>query len=324
MPAMPLALPRSPAVLGPLAACAGVACFSVNDMAFKLLSGDYALHQLVLIRSLVAMAVLLAVLVPRHGGLAALRTRRPGLHLLRGCCVVLDNMAFFLALATLPLAEGVAIFFVAPLLIAVASVVFLGEHVGPRRWTAIAIGLVGVLVVLRPGSELFQPAALLPVAAACGYAALHMLTRVVGRTDGAVTMAVYIQLCFILVSGGIGLALGHGRFAGTGDPSLDFLLRAWTMPGAGDWAILLVIGVTAAFGGFFISHAYRIAPAAAVAPFEYVAIPMSVAWGIAVFGEFPDTVALLGIALIAGSGLFMVWRESRVRADGPARPRYRR
>lgn len=317
-------LPQSPALLGALSACVAVLCFSLNDVAIKFLSGDYALHQVVLIRALIGMVVLFTVLLPFAGGLAALRTRRLGLHLARGCCVVFANMAFFLGLASLPLAEGVAIFFVSPLVIAVGSVVFLKEHVGPRRWTAIAVGLAGVLVVLRPGTELFQPAALCPIAAAFGYAGLHMLTRHIGRTESAATMAFYIQLCFITVSAAVGLAAGDGRHAGTGDASLDFLLREWTMPGARDWALLAALGVASAFGGYCISQAYRVAPAAAVAPFEYLAIPLSVLWGMAVFDEFPDTVALLGIALIAGSGLYMVWREARVRADGPVGPRYRR
>lgn len=313
----------NPVLLGALSACTAVLCFSVNDMAVKFLSAGYALHQVVLIRAAISMVVLFGVLLPLTGGLAALRTRRLGLHLLRGCCVVFANMTFFLGLATLPLAEGVAIFFVAPLLIAVSSVLFLGEHVGPRRWAAIAAGLAGVLVVLRPGTELFQPAALWPVAAAFGYAGLHMLTRYIGRTESAATMAFYIQLCFLLVSGAIGLVAGDGRWAGSGDASLEFLLREWTLPAARDWAVLAAVGVASAFGGFFISQAYRAAPAAVVAPFEYLAIPLSVLWGIAVFDEFPDPVALLGIALITGSGLFMVWREARAgrAADGP---RYRR
>jgi len=319
------ALSNNPALLGTVSALVAVFCFSVNDMAIKFLSGDYALHQVVLLRALVGMTVLLAVLLPLAGGFRALRTRRLGLHLLRGGCVVFANMSFFLGLATLPLAEGVAIFFVAPMVIAVFSVVFLGEHVGPRRWTAIAVGLLGVLIVLRPGTEVFQLASLCPIAAAFGYASLHMLTRYIGRTESALAMSFYIQVTFILVSACMGLLVGDGRFGGTGNASLDFLFREWVVPDVGDWAVLVAIGVASAFGGFCISHAYRVAEAAVVAPFEYAAIPLSVLWGIAVFGEWPDLVALLGIALITGSGLFMIWREARLRnARVPDTPRYRR
>lgn len=318
-------LQDNPTLLGALCAALAVSLFSANDMAIKVLSGDYALHQVVMLRSMAGMVMLLAVMLPLAGGFPALRTRRLGLHLLRGCCVVFANMSFFLGLAALPIAEGVAIFFVSPLIITVFSVVFLGEQVGWRRWTAIAVGFVGVLVVLRPGTEVFQLASLFPVAAAFGYATLHMLTRYIGRTESALTMSFYIQLTFILVSAGIGLSVGDGRFAGTGDASLEFLLRAWVMPEGGDWAILAAIGAATAFGGFFISQAYRVAEAAVVAPFEYVAIPLAVLWGVLVFDEWPDAVAWIGIALIAGAGLFMVWREATLRtATVPDTPRYRR
>lgn len=319
----PAALPLSPALTGALSAAAAVACFSVNDTAVKFLSGDYALHQVVMIRSLFGLAFLLALLMPFTGGVAALATRRLGMHLLRAACVVFANMTFFLGLAALPLAEGVALFFVSPLIITLFSVIFLKETVGPRRWAAIAVGFVGVLIVLRPGTEVFQPAALLPIAAAVGYAALHMLTRHIGGTESALALTFYIQLSFIAVAGAMGLAFGDGRLAGTGDASLDFLLRAWTLPAAGDWWVFGLVGVASTLGGLFISQAYRVAEAAVVAPFEYLAMPLAVLWGVLVFDEWPDAVALAGIALIIASGLVIVWREAMGRRTPPA-PRYRR
>ena len=319
----PAPLPLSPALTGALCAAAAVVCFSVNDTAVKFLSGDYALHQVVLIRSLFGLAVMLGLMMPVTGGPAALATRRLGMHLLRAACVVFANMTFFLGLAALPLAEGVALFFVSPLVITLFSVIFLKETVGPRRWAAIAVGFVGVLVVLRPGTEVFQPAALLPVAAAIGYAALHMLTRHIGGTETALAMTFYIQLSFVVVAGAMGLAFGDGRFAGTGDASLDFLLREWVMPAPRDWGVLALVGLASAFGGYFISQAYRVAEAAVVAPFEYLAMPLAVLWGVLVFDEWPDGVALAGIALIIASGLVIIWRETMARRAPPA-PRYRR
>jgi len=317
--------PLSPAMVGAASAAVAVFCFSVNDMAIKFLSGDYALHQVVLLRSLIGMAVMLAILMPLSGGAGQLRTRRLGMHLLRAGCVVFANMTFFLGLAALPLAEGVALFFVSPLVITVFSVIFLKETVGPRRWTAIAVGFVGVLVVLRPGTDLFQPAALLPICAAVGYAALHMLTRYIGKTESALAMSFYIQLSFIAIAGALGLFMGDGRFAGTGDASLDFLFRAWTMPAGSDWWVLALVGIASAFGGYFISQAYRVAEAAVVAPFEYLAMPLAVLWGLLVFGEWPDGVAIAGILLIVASGLYMVWRDAQVRRQAMSKtPRYRR
>jgi drug/metabolite transporter (DMT)-like permease len=304
--------PRSPAFVAALCATLAVLFFSVNDTAIKFLSGSYALHEVVLIRSAIGLCVILCVIAPLTDGWKIARTRRLKMHLVRGLCVVVANMTFFLGLAAMPLAEAVAIFFVSPLVISVFSIIFLGEHVGPRRWFAIAVGLVGVVVVLRPGTLSFQYASLLPLASAVAYAGLHMLTRKIGVTDSAATMAFYIQITFILVCLLVGAAIGDGRFGNQSDPSLAFLFRAWTWPATSDLPILFAVGVGIALGGYFISQAYRVAEAGYVAPFEYLAVPLSIFWGVLVFDEVPDAMTLLGASLIVGSGLFTVWRESQI------------
>lgn len=315
----------SPTMLGAGSALIAVFAFSVNDTAIKFLSDGYALHEIVLIRSLIGLVFLMALVVPFSGGIRALKTRRLGMHLLRGACVVFANITFFLGLASLPLAEGVAVFFISPLVITAFSVIFLREHVGPRRWAAIGIGLVGVVIILRPGTEAFRMAAILPMVAAVGYAALHMLTRYIGRTESAAAMSFYIQVTFVFVAAAFGLTIGDGKFAGSADPSLEFMFRAWSWPPLSDLPILILVGLASALGGFFISYAYRNAAAAIVAPFEYVALPLSILWGIAIFDEWPDAVALGGIALILASGLYMIWRERQVpEAEVPETPRYRR
>jgi drug/metabolite transporter (DMT)-like permease len=310
---------------GVLAALGASFVFSINDAAIKFLADDYALHQVVLMRSVVGMVLILAVIVPWEGGYHLLRTRRLGVHLLRGACLVVANMAFFLALAAMPLAEAVAIFFVSPMLITLFSVVFLAERVGPRRWVAVAGGLLGVVIMLRPGTGAFQVAALLPLLAAAAYAVLHTLTRRIGATERAATMAFYIQIAFLLSSLAMGLAFGDGRFAAQDDPSLAFLLRGWVWPAAADWPLIVLVGVSSAMGGFLISQAYRLCEAALVAPFEYVAMPLAIFWGVAIFGEWPDAATWTGIALILGGGLYMIWREAvqgrRIASRRPQAPR---
>lgn len=314
---------RRNSLLGIFSALAATLFFSINDVSIKFLSGDYALHQVVLIRSLIGMVFLLAIIVPLEGGLSRLRTRNLGKHLLRGSFVVFANMTFFLGLAAMPLAEAVAIFFVSPLIITAFSVIFLGERVGPHRWAAVAIGMAGVLVMLRPGSGAFQLASLLPVAAAFGYAGLHMMTRRMGGTESAGAMTFYIQVMFILTSLAMGLAFGDGRFAGQENASLAFLLRSWVWPSPADLPIFAAIGIGSSMGGYFISQAYRLAEAGLAAPFEYVAMPMAIFWGLVVFGEWPDRVAWIGIALIIGGGLYMLWREAlrgrKLASETPAR-----
>jgi drug/metabolite transporter (DMT)-like permease len=310
-------------MIGILSAIGASFFFSINDMSIKFLSGDYALHQVVLIRSLIGTALLLAIIVPLEGGFKVLKTKRLSIHLVRGFCVVFANMAFFLGLAAMPLADAVAIFFISPLVITAFSVIFLGEKVGPHRWAAVGAGLLGVLIMMRPGSAAFQLAALLPLVSAFAYAALHILTRKIGVSEKAATMTFYIQVTFIGVSTAMGLVFGDGRFAGTGDPSLEFLLRSWTMPAPGDYFIFLLIGAGSTLGGYLISQAYRLAEAGLAAPFEYIALPLSIFWGVTVFGEWPDLVAWIGISFIVAGGLYTLWRETirkrEVTTDQPVR-----
>lgn len=294
----------------------GVACaivawftFSLNDMGIKLLSGDYALHQIVLIRALVGITLTLLVFVPLEGGLSLLSTRRPVMHLLRGSCVVCANLAFFTGLATIKLAEATAIFFIAPLMITAMSALLLGEWVGPRRWLAVAVGFIGVLVMLRPGTDAFKIAALLPLFAAAAYATLQIMTRAMGATERASTMAFYIQLVFIVVCSCFGLVAGDGRFAPGDSASLDFLLREWVVPTPADSAIMVGLGLASGVGGYLISQAYRLCQAAMIAPFEYLALLLAIFWGVTIWGEWPDGVAWIGIGLILWSGLYVFWRE---------------
>ena len=206
------------------------------------------------------------------------------------------------------------------------SIPILGEKVGPRRLAAVLVGLVGVIVVMRPGQGVFQWVALLPVVAALSYASMQMLSRKLGATDRASTMAFYIQVTFITVSLAIGLGIGDGRFAGTDNSSLDFLLRAWRVPEAKDIWLFVWCGISSGFGGYLLGQAYRLGEAAIVAPFEYVALPLAVAWGYLVWGDLPDRTAFAGMALILGSGLYVLYRENvrgRPRVSEKSMPRNR-
>ena len=297
--------------LGALCITSAVVFFSINDVAIKFLSGGYALHQVVLIRSVIGLLVIMFLIAPLTSGWAIARTQRLRVHILRGLFVVFANMTFFLGLAAMPLADAVAIFFISPLIITIFSVFFLGEAVGPRRWAAIAVGFIGVLVMMRPGTDAFQFASLLPLAAAFCYASIHILTRRIGGTESAATMAFYIQIMFIVVCLAMGLFLGDGRFGDQTDPSLAFLLREWSWPVVADYPIFLIIGIGIGVGGYLISQAYRVAEASFIAPFEYLTLPMSVVFGMLIFNEFPDVWDYVGMTLILGSGLFTVWRDTK-------------
>jgi S-adenosylmethionine uptake transporter len=304
----------------------GMACISVNDMLIKQLSGDYPLHQMVFVRSAIGIVFSL-IFVQFEGGFSILRTKTPGLHLLRGLLIVIANMTFFAALAAIPLANATALFFVAPLLITVLSIPLLGEKVGYRRISAVVVGFVGVLLMLRPGAEPSEMAPdtiilFLPIVAAFAYAFMQILTRRLGITSKASAMAVYIQGTFILVSLGFWLVAGDGRFAaGVENDSLQFLLRAWQWPADDDVYKFLFLGVNAAVIGYSMSQAYRMADAATVAPFEYIALPLAILWGWLIWGDLPDLWVTAGIALIMGSGVYVFIREKvRARPVSSRRP----
>jgi drug/metabolite transporter (DMT)-like permease len=296
--------------LGVLCAFISSITFSLNDVGIKFLSGDYPLHQVVLIRAAIGLVITLSIFMPLEGGFGLLRTKHLRLHFIRGGFVVLANMLFFLGLSEIPLSEATAIFFISPLIITIFSIIFLAEKVGPWRWFAVAMGLVGAVIMLRPTQSSFQWAALLPVGAAFCYASLHTLTRKMGVTEKASTMAFYIQLTFVITASIMGLIFGDGQYAKQDSAALEFLLRSWVWPGKTDMLIMAGIGCASAIGGYFISQAYRISEAALIAPVEYTALMFSIFWGITIFNEWPDIIAWSGMSMILGGGLIMLWREA--------------
>ena len=310
--------------LGALWALLASLTFSVNDTLIKFLSDGYALHQIVFTRSLTGVLLLMIVIIPLTGGYGALRTQRFGMHLIRAFFVVAANLFFYMALADLPLAIVVAIFFVAPFLITIFSVIFLGESVGKWRWLAVVVGLIGVLLIVRPGTEAFTLTTILPVLAALCYAAFHILTRKIGQTESLLSLTFYVPLVFLAVTTVIGLTLGQGSFSGDGHRSVEFLLRAWQWPSWADLSIMVFIGIGVTVGGAAISQAYRVAEAALVAPFEYTGLIYATAFGYLLFAEWPDSYEWAGMSLVLISGLVTVWREqvnARPRVAPPNSPR---
>jgi drug/metabolite transporter (DMT)-like permease len=296
---------------GLLAAVGAALCFSIIDLIFKLLSGDYPLYEIVFMRSLIALAVLLGVIVPLEGGLHVLRSSKLRLHGLRSLAVLFANLMFFSGLAVMPLANAVAISFATPLIVTAMSVLFLREKVGAWRWAAVATGFLGVLVIVRPGSDAFQLTSLLPLAAAFGYASLHILTRHAGGTERGAALSFYPLLSFTLVSALVGLTLGDGRFSTGDSAALDFILRAWIWPAPEDYFVIALLGIAGGFGGYLVGQAYRLCEAGLVAPFEYVALPLAMLWGVLFFADWPTTNVWIGSTLVIGAGLVSVWRELR-------------
>lgn len=295
---------------GILCLVSAVVFLSASDSIIKWLSPTYALHEIMLFRSLFAM-LLVFVIIHLEGGLKTLKTRRPLLHFLRGSLLVLANMFFFLGLATLAFAETVALFFVAPLFICILSQPVLGEKVGAMRWLVILVGFGGVLIMLRPGAEVFTLTSLLPILAALCYALMQMLTRKLGMQEKAGTLTFYIQFAFIVISSVIGLSIGDGRYNNIDNPTFDFLLRPWTVPVPADFALLAICGLIVAIGGYLLSQAYRLGQASVVSPFEYTSLPFALILGYYLWGDWPDWISIAGSGFIIFSGFLIVYIENR-------------
>ena len=301
--------------LGIFCMLGGMMFISVNDMLMKSLSGAYPLHQLIFLRSSVAI-VFTVMLLKYEGGFKLLNTGRWALHATRAIFILIANSAFFAAIASLPLATATALYFVGPLFVTLLSIPVLGETVGPRRFAAIAVGFVGVLVMMVPQMSTQEGGygwiVVLPVIAAGFYACMSVLTRKLGQTSRASALALHMQLAFILISAIFYLVAGDGRFVTPdSNASVQFLLRAWVWPDSADWMPILGLGVLSAFIAYLMTQAYRLSHASVVAPFEYILLVFSLFWGWTIFGEWPSLSVFIGAGIVIGSGVYIFVREGQ-------------
>ena len=272
-----------------------VACLALHSAAIKWLAADYAVSQVVFLRNLFALLPILW-LIRRGGEPLSLRTGRWPLYLLRTAAILGASFSFFLALRFLGLAEATAVGFAAPFIIAALSAPALGERVGWRGWSMIALGFAGVLIVLRPGAGVFQSAALLPLAAAFCYAVSMILSRALSRTESNGRIMLIPTLLAILAC-------------------LPWTALDWRAPGPADWALFALIGLLAGLAFHGVTEAYRLAPASLFAPFDYAALLWSLLLGWLLWGELPGPWVYAGAAVIAVAGLVLLRWERR--APGP-------
>lgn len=292
--------------------CLGVLVFSLQDPLIKAVSGRYPVMQVMAIRSIVALPILLAV-VHRDVGLGALFSRNFHLLTLRALTLFTSYTAYYLALAALPLADAVALYFMAPLFIMVMAGPYLGERVTWQSIVTVSVGLFGVLVMLKPGAGVFEWAALLSLLSACLYGFAQMTARKLGPTESSTVMTFYqngVYLLGAVLATSIFAVLDIGNMA---HPSLRFLTRAWEWPSAMDFAMMASCGFIASAGMLLLSQAYRLAPANIVATFEYTGILWAPLWGFLFFAEVPHASTMLGGALIVGAGLFALNARQRPR-----------
>ena len=280
------------------------AIIPVLDAMGKLLVTTHGLPpgEVAMIRLALQFAMILPFLVAKEGW-RALRIRHPLLNLLRGALLGLGGIAFFGALRFMPLADATAIFFVEPMIITLLSAVVLKETVGWRRIAAVLVGFVGALIVIRPNFAAFGFAALLPMVAAVSIAIYLILGRRLSRTASPLAMMAYAG-----AGGTVTLAVASVIAAPFAVPDLAIVMPR----GLVVWSLLAGAGLVGTVGHLMFLDAYRLAPAAVLAPFGYVEIVSAVFLGFLLFDDFPDGPKWIGIAIIVGSGIFIYWRERRL------------
>ncbi len=290
----------------------GMLIFSLQDIAVKWIGGDYSVLEIVFFRSLVAMpCTFLFLRLEGKRGLPT--TSLPKLEILRGLCLFLSFTFHFMGLAAMPLADVASIRFSAPLMITVLSVVLLSETVGTRRWLALIVGFLGVLLIVQPGSTAFNLGSIFILLDALFYAFSVILTRRLRAADSSATMAYFSSLVYLAATFVVApLALGVGEIPNA-HPSIAFLLHAWTMPSIGDGAIMAGLGLIWAAGMVAMARAYSLALASVAAPFEYVSLPISAMWGFLLWHEVPTWATWAGAALTVASGLYILSLEQRER-----------
>ncbi len=269
---------------------AAVAFFSLMDAGMKMLSASYPTLQVTMLRGAASLPFVLVWVLATAGPRSIIPVRW-GLHLLRGVLGMVMIGCFVYALRTLPLSTAYTIYFVSPLLVAALSVPLLGEHVGPRRWVAIGIGLVGVLVVLRPGVDgIISLPGLMVLVAALAYAIASVTVSLLTRTDTSQSMVVW----FLLI-----MAVGAG-------------LLAWPQWRPLQWqhaALIAGMGLAGALGQIALTRAFQLGQASLVAPLEYTGLVWVIGLDLLLWGVLPDRLTWLGGAIIVASGLYLLHRE---------------
>lgn len=282
-------------LLGILFICLSGALFPIMNGLVKLLSGGYETPQIVWARTLGHLIFVLALFAPTRGVVGILRTSRLPWQIGRGSLLLLSTLCFFSAVQFVPLAKAASISFTAPLIVTILAVPLLGEQIGLRRVLAILMGLAGVLIVIRPGSEVFQWASLLILGSSASYALYQILTRQVAGHDTPETSVVYSALV-----GTVMTTLAVPFF--------------WTTPASlQDIAILSSLGIFGGLGHYCVARAMTYGPANVLSPFQYFQLIGSVIVGFLMFSEIPDVFTWLGAGVIIASGLFIGWLESRRR-----------
>jgi drug/metabolite transporter (DMT)-like permease len=267
--------------------------FSFSSAASKLLAETYPVGEVLFSRVLVSLILFSAFALPT-AGLAVFHTRRPGAHILRSMSQFTSQTLLLIAFTLMPLASATAINFSAPLFAALASAIFLKETVGPARWAVLLIGFLGVVIITNPGAGTFQIGALFALGNAVLFGTVTAGVRGMTSTESAKTLTIW-QLSLLTVFYGMTLPF-------------QFKMPVWA-----DAPLIIANGATNMLGQYWWTRAIHLAPTSAVVPFQYLSLIWAMMFGYALWGDVPTIGLLIGSVIVVGSGLFLLWHETRRR-----------
>jgi len=266
------------------------------------------------LRNLVALPFTL-LFFWREGHRGLPKTKQIKLEFTRGMFLFLSYTTFMMGLAALPLAEVESIRFSGPLMITILSVYTLGEKVELRRWLALIVGFIGVLLIVRPGSATFNLGSIFILISVLFYALTVISTRKLQTSDSSATMAFYSSLVYLAAALSLApITLAVGEIPGA-HPSIAFLFRDWAMPALLDGLIMCGLGLVWAGWTYFMARAYSLAQASVAAPFEYLSLPINVMWGFAIWREIPTLMTWAGATLTLLSGMFILYLDRKARQN---------
>jgi S-adenosylmethionine uptake transporter len=289
--------------------------FSLQDITIKYFSDQYSVLQIVFIRGVIATALMMLAVKIIEGHFYQ-ASHRPWLTLSRGLLGFTSYTTYYLAVASMPLAEVVAIVFSAPLFVTAMSAIILREQVGLRRWGAVIAGFIGVLIIVGPSGQFSNLSVLLSFTAAITYASQTIITKRLSTHDKPLTIALNTMIVFTAASAMLGLMLaGNIISISSSHPSLLFFTRDWFQPETLDLALMIFLGFNGALAFFCMAKAYCVAPASTIAPFEYTYIFWAVIFGYLFWSEIPEPTTMIGISILISSSIYIWSRERRIQKE---------
>ncbi len=264
--------------------------FSCADAGVKWLTERYSVFQIIFVSNLFTL-IPVALLIRHEGGLHKLRPRHPWLVGLRSILLAIDMVLVFYAFTELPLADAYALIFAVPMVVTALSVPILGEKVGWRRWSAVVVGFIGVLIVLRPGIAELKAGHIAAISSALFFGLSLILVRRMGKDESTGGLIFWMVVALLAVSA----------------PIMPEVYVPMSWP---DLGLMAVLGLLSGAGHLMLIRAFRLAPSAIVAPFHYSQMIWAVFFGLFLFGDIPDAWVISGSAVIIGSGLYILWRET--------------